>query len=79
MQLNGSRGQAVSYRGALDCVRRMVATEGAASLYRGCLVRPYRLAIDQALQSLDRFGSHRFALIPPLCRHPTALQASHRL
>eukprot|EP00877_Chromochloris_zofingiensis_P005931 jgi/Chrzof1/1591/Cz10g13190.t1 len=35
MQMNGGPGQAVRYKGYVDCLRKMLQTEGGLSLFRG--------------------------------------------
>lgn len=50
MQLSGSLGQSVVYTGYWDCVRRMAATEGPSSFYRGIGVSILRTAPAAAIQ-----------------------------
>ena len=59
IQLSGSVGQRISYRGYWDCVRRMAREEGLLSFYRGLGVNCLKIAPAAALQFLcyDLFKS----------------------
>lgn len=50
MQLSGSTGQVVQYRGYWDCIRQMARNEGLASFYRGLGVNCLKTAPAAAIQ-----------------------------
>ena len=52
MQISGAAGSAVAYKNMFDCVRVMVATEGAASLYKGISATVVRSIPNLGIQFL---------------------------
>jgi len=50
MQMSGAQG--VHYKGMMDCLRKVVATEGVAALYRGMAVSMLRTVPGAAIQFL---------------------------
>jgi hypothetical protein len=50
MQLSGSLGQSVAYRGYWDCMRQMAHKDGVRSFYRGFTVSCVKTAPAAAIQ-----------------------------
>jgi hypothetical protein len=67
VQLSGSVGQRIAYRGYWDCVRRMARNEGLLSFYRGlgvnCLKVAPAAAIQFACYDLLRSGITLYAAV----------------
>lgn len=75
MQVNGSLGQQkLVYKGYLDCVRTMAATEGLGAFYRGFTVSCIKTAPSAAIQARPPGPKLKCKTRRTLCMWCTSMQ-----